>query len=67
VKRHLISVFKVISHPKAHLVRAFFWILMVPVAVHFGWHQSVFVIFLYSTYANFIGDIDAYVAANEGD
>lgn len=46
-----------------HLGRAAFWIVMVPVAILFGWHTSVFVIFLYSTYANFIGDIDAWQAA----
>jgi hypothetical protein len=45
-----------------HLVRAVFWILMVPVTIYMGWQTSVFLIFLYSTYANFIGDIDAYVA-----
>lgn len=46
-----------------HLARACFWIAMIPVAILMGWHNSVFVIFLYSTYANFIGDIDAWQAA----
>lgn len=49
--------------PEHHLVRAMFWPAMVPVAMVFGWHTSVFVIFLYSTYANFGADIGAYVAA----
>ena len=43
-----------------HLWRAAFWVLMVPVAVLLGWHTSVFVIFLYSTYANFASDIGAW-------
>lgn len=67
MKRRLLRLFKTLVSPTAHLVRAGFWIVMVPVAVKFGWHESVFVIFLYSTYANFIGDIDAYVAANDND
>jgi hypothetical protein len=50
-----------------HLARAAFWILMVPVAILMGWHTSVFLIFLYSTYANFIGDIDAYEASKAHD
>lgn len=54
-------------NPRFHLVRAFFWILMVPVCIYFGWHTSVFVVFLYSTYANFIGDIDAWEASRNGD
>lgn len=33
-----------------HLARAGFWIAMVPVAILMGWHTSVFLIFLYSTY-----------------
>lgn len=45
-----------------HLIRACFWIVMVPVCILFGWQESVFLVFLYSTYANFIGDIDAYEA-----
>lgn len=45
-----------------HLARAAFWVAMVPVAIVFGWHTSVFMVFLYSSYANFIGDIDAYEA-----
>ena len=45
-----------------HAYRAAVWILLIPVAIYFGWHTSVFVVFLYSTYANFIGDIDAWQA-----
>jgi hypothetical protein len=45
-----------------HLYRAAFWVAMVPIAVVFGFHTSVFVVFIYSTYANFIGDISAWEA-----
>lgn len=48
-----------------HPYRAAFWLLMVPVAIYFGFHTSVFVIFLYSTYANFAGDIAAWEASND--
>lgn len=43
-----------------HLLRAYFWLAMVPVCFHFGWHTSVFVVFLYSTYANFASDLGVY-------
>lgn len=33
---------------------------MVPVAIRFGWHTSVFLIFLYSTYANIASDLGAW-------
>lgn len=46
-----------------HLCRAGFWVAMVPVAIFFGWHTSIFLVFLYSSYANMIGDIDAFEAA----
>jgi hypothetical protein len=34
---------------------------MVPVCVFFGWHTSVFVVFLYSSYANFASDLGVYM------
>lgn len=40
---------------------------MIPIAIWMGWHTSVFLIFLYSTYANVIGDIDAYEAAGDNN
>lgn len=50
---------------RTHLWRACFWLAMVPVAVLMGWHESVFLVFLYSTYANFIGDVDAWEAGRD--
>jgi hypothetical protein len=50
-------------HPAHHLVRAWCWLVAVPVFIFLGWHTSVFVIFLWSSYANFAGDLGAYVAA----
>lgn len=44
------------------LIRAWTWPLLVPVCVYFGWHTSVFVVFLYSTYANWASDMGAYQA-----
>jgi hypothetical protein len=46
-----------------HLARACFWLAMVPVVILLGWQESVFVIFLYSTYANFGADIGAWQAS----
>jgi uncharacterized RDD family membrane protein YckC len=46
-----------------HLARACFWLAMVPVVILLGWQTSVFVIFLYSTYANFGADIGAWQAS----
>lgn len=51
------------TRPWVHLVRACMWPALVPVIVYFGWHTSVFVIFLYSTYANFAGDLGVWKAA----
>lgn len=48
-----------------HPYRATFWIAMIPVAILCGFHTSVFVIFLYSTYANFAGDIAAWEASTD--
>lgn len=46
-----------------HLCRAMFWPLMVPVAILLGWQASVFLIFLYSSYANCAADIASFSAA----
>jgi hypothetical protein len=46
-----------------HLVRAGFWIAMVPVIFLLGVQDSVVVVFLYSTYANFASDLGAYEGA----
>lgn len=46
-----------------HLARACFWLAMVPVVILLGWQSSVFVVFLYSTYANFAADIGAWQAS----
>jgi hypothetical protein len=52
---------------KTHPFRAAFWVAMVPVAIILGLHESVFVVFLYSTYANFVGDISAWESKKSGD
>lgn len=51
------------NHPRIHLFRAWSWIAAVPVFIFLGWHESVFVVFLYSTYANFSGDRGIFEAA----
>jgi hypothetical protein len=45
-----------------HPYRATFWVCMIPVAILLDFHTSVFVVFLYSTYANIAGDISAWEA-----
>lgn len=47
---------------RTHLHRAMFWALSCPVIFIIGWQDSIVILFIWSTYANFIGDIDAYVA-----
>lgn len=47
---------------RSYVLRICFWVAMVPVAVALGWHTSVFLIFLYSTYANVIGEVDGLEA-----
>lgn len=59
--RRALARFMSATHP----YRAAFWIAMVPVAIVLGFHTSVFVIFLYSTYANFAGDIAAWEASSD--
>jgi hypothetical protein len=54
-------------NPKFHLVRAAFWVVMVPVCILLGRQESVFLVFLYSSYANFIGDIDAWEASRSAE
>jgi hypothetical protein len=46
-----------------HLVRACMWLLLVPVIFTLGWQDSVVVVFLYSTYANFSGDLGIWKGA----
>lgn len=50
-----------------HQYRAAFWIIMVPICFALGWHKSIIVIFLYSTYANFASDLSAWVAKRAKD
>lgn len=47
---------------KRMLIRAWTWPVLVPVFVYLGWHTSVFVVFLYSTYANWASDMGAHQA-----
>lgn len=49
--------------PVHHLIRAWFWPAMIPVVFLLGWQNSVVIVFLYSTYANFTGDLGAYEGA----
>lgn len=48
------------GHPVHHLVRAWLWVALIPVIVLLGWQASVFLVFLYSTYANFATDLGVY-------
>lgn len=50
-------------HPQHHLVRAWCWWIAVPVFVLLGFESSVFVVFIYSTYANFASDRGIYESA----
>jgi hypothetical protein len=54
---------------KTHLVRAAGWVALVPVAILMGWHESVFLVFLMSAYANIMTDVGAWEAkqAQESD
>jgi len=51
------------DHPGIYLARARMWILVVPVFIALGWQDSVFVVFLYSTWANYASDMGIYRAA----
>lgn len=44
------------------LVRGWMWPALVPLAVLLHLHESVFVVFLYSTYANWASDLGTYQA-----
>lgn len=46
-----------------HLSRAAAWPIITAAAVLLGWQESVFLILLYSTYANLGADIGAWQAA----
>jgi hypothetical protein len=45
-----------------HAYRAIGWVILVPIVIAVDLHQSVFIVFLYSTYANVAGDIAAWQA-----
>lgn len=49
--------------PKVHLVRAWMWWLLLPVIILCGLQASVFVLLIYSTYANFAADMATYEGA----
>ena len=46
-----------------HLVLAIAWVLMIPIAIFFGWIASIVFVSAISIYANFAGHLAAYEAA----
>lgn len=49
--------------PKVHLYRAWAWWPLLVVVLLLGWHESVFLVLIYSTYANFASDLATYEGA----
>lgn len=52
---------------RTHQWRAAFWAAAVPVCFALGLHDSLVIIFLWSSYANFAGDLGAWVAQKAKD
>lgn len=59
--KHLLAEF----FHKTHPYRAAFWVVSVPTIMLLGWQNSIFILFLWSTYANFAGDIAAWEASSD--